>query len=82
MTAMVLSYQVGQKYYPIDYPIKEMAMYVVLTLIIYVVMTRLCPQLPVWAALIVNTLLIVAFMAVVVVKDLPVDRIVARLKRK
>ena len=59
-----------------------MAMYVVLTLIIYVVMTRLCPQLPVWAALIVNTLLIVAFMAVVVVKDLPVDRIVARLKRK
>ena len=45
-------------------------------------MTRLCPQLPVWAALIVNTLLIVAFMAVVVVKDLPVDRIVARLKRK
>ena len=82
MTAMVLSYLVGQKYYPIDYPIKEMAMYVVLTLIIYVVMTRLCPQLPVWAALIVNTLLIVAFMAVVVVKDLPVDRIVARLKRK
>ena len=82
MTAMVLSYLVGQKYYPIDYPIKEMAMYVVLTFIIYVVMTRLCPQLPVWAALIVNTLLIVAFMAVVVVKDLPVDRIVARLKRK
>ena len=56
MTAMVLSYLVGQKYYPIDYPIKEMAMYVVLTFIIYVVMTRLCPQLPVWAALIVNTL--------------------------
>lgn len=70
-TAMLLSYIVGQKYYPISYPIGDMTIYVILTVILYVVMTRLSSQLPVWGELSVNTMLILFFIVVVAVRDLP-----------
>ena len=38
-TAMLLSYFVGQKYYPIRYPLKEMAAYVALAALLFAAMT-------------------------------------------
>ena len=37
-TAMILSYFVGQKYYPINYPLKSIGVYVAITLLFFVVM--------------------------------------------
>lgn len=57
-TAMLLSYFVGQKHYPIDYPVKEMTLYAGVALVMFVAMTKANSALPVWGALAVNTLLI------------------------
>ena len=69
-TAMLLSYVVGQKKYPINYPVKEILLYVGLTLVLFAGMTIANEKLSVWAALAVNTLLILLFAAVVLKRDL------------
>jgi len=68
--AMVVSYFVGQKYYPIDYPLKDIAFYVVLAAVMTIVIDYLHHHLPLWLALVGNTLLVIAFLAVVVKRDL------------
>ena len=70
-TSMVLSYFIGQHYYPIAYPIKEMARYVVLAMVIYVGISFSNDQLPLWGAIVVNTLLILLFTGYLVKKDFP-----------
>ncbi len=72
-TAMVLSYVLGQRHNPIDYPMKEMGIYVLLTAACYYVMTLVPDSWPVWAVLLINTALIALFMAYVVKKDLPLS---------
>ena len=72
-TSMVLSYFIGQRYYPIAYPIKEMALYVVLALVIYVGISLSNDQLPMWGAIAVNTLLILLFTGYLVKKDFPLS---------
>ena len=68
--AMLVSYVVGQKYYPLDYPMKEIAFYVVLAFILYGLM-RASEDWPLVASLAFNTLLILGFAAVIVWRDLP-----------
>jgi len=68
--AMVVSYFVGQKYYPIDYPLKDIAFYVVLAAVMTIVIDYLHHHLPLWLALVGNTLLVIAFLAVVLKRDL------------
>ncbi len=72
-TAMLLSYFVGQKHYPIAYPVKEMALYTGVALVMFAAMTETNSNLPVWAALAVNTLLILLFTAMIVKRDLPLS---------
>lgn len=72
-TAMLLSYFVGQKHYPIAYPIKEIMLYVGVALVMFVAMRIVNADLPMWAALGVNTLLIVLFMAMIVKRDFPLS---------
>lgn len=69
--AMVLSYFVGQKYYPIDYPLKSIAVYVLIAGAFYVVMELLPTSWPVWVRIGINTVLILAFAAHVLYHDLP-----------
>ncbi len=71
--AMVVSYFVGQKYYPIDYPLKDIAFYVVLAAVMTIVIDYLHHHLPLWLALVGNTLLVIAFLAVVLKRDLPLS---------
>ena len=68
--AMLTSYFVGQKYYPLNYPLKEISFYVVLAFILYGLM-RAASDWPVIASLAFNTLLIVGFTAVIIWRDLP-----------
>ena len=72
-TAMLLSYFVGQKHYPIDYPVKEMTLYAGVALVMFVAMTKANSVLPVWGALAVNTLLILLFTAMIVKRDMPLS---------
>ena len=71
-TAMLLSYFVGQKYYPINYPLKSMVVYVAITALFFLVMQvseQYVPQM--WLRLLINTGCIVLFVAHTVHYDFP-----------
>ena len=70
-TSMLLSYFIGQRYYKIDYPLRDIGIYVGLTLVLFVPMTIINADLPTWAAVALNTLIILFFVAVIVRRDLP-----------
>ena len=73
--SMLLSYFVGQKYYPIDYPLKEMFLYTLLAAVLFVGITFSNKYLGFWPALLVNTVLVCLFLAYIVKKDLPLAEI-------
>lgn len=73
-TAMLLSYFVGQKYYPINYPIKEIMTYVGLAFILSAAMLASNKYLEALPAIGVNTLLGLVFIAYLVKKDFPVGK--------
>lgn len=72
-TAMLLSYFVGQKYYPVNYPVKEIMRYVLLALVLFAGMSAANDFLGVLPALIVNTLLMAVFVAYLVKRDFPLS---------
>ena len=71
--SMVLSYISGQKYYPINYPIKDIMVYFVVAALLFVGISLANAQLPTFAALAINTLLIVAFIVFIVKRDFPLS---------
>ena len=83
-TAMLLSYFVGQKYYPINYPLKEITVYVALAALLFAAMTASNRNLPTLPAVAVNTLLGIVFIAYIVKKDFPLSGlpVVGRYFRK
>lgn len=70
-TAMLLSYFVGQKKYPINYPVKEIMIYVVLAFILFAGMTETNKYFSTTIACLINTVLILIFAAYLVKKDFP-----------
>ena len=71
-TAMILSYFVGQKYYPINYPLKSIGVYVAITLLFFVVMHLAEVYVPNMALrLAINTACIVLFVAHTIHYDFP-----------
>ena len=74
-TAMLLSYFVGQKHYPIDYPLKDIALYTLCAAVLFVLMqltSRLGSRIATLAA---NTALIGLFCALIVMRDFPLSRL-------
>ena len=69
-TTMLFSYFLGQKYNPINYPLKDIAIYTVLSVLIFVAMTMLPDSWSPFMRLAVNTVLILLFSAFIVKKDL------------
>ncbi len=80
--AMLISYVVGQKYYPIDYPLKDIALYLLLSIIAFVVMIIVRDGQSLWVSLAVNTLFILLFVGVIIKRDLPLEPILKKLKIK
>jgi polysaccharide biosynthesis protein len=78
---MLLSYRLGQKYYPIRYPLKDIAIYTLVALVLFALITLSNAQLPMIAALAVNTLFILCFAFVIIKRDLPLSSLV-KLKDK
>ena len=75
-TAMVLSYFVGQRYYPINYPLKSIGVYVLITIIFFTIMqldAQYVPQL--WLRLLINTGCILLFVAHTVHYDFPLSNL-------
>ena len=72
-TAMTLSYFVGQKKYPINYPLKSIGIYVLMTVFFFIAITYSNQYLPKIYALAVNTLIIFAFIAHIIYHDLPLS---------
>ena len=70
---MVISYFAGQKYFPVNYPLKSIAFYFLIAAVLFALMTRANAHLPIWAALLVNTLLLLVFVAVIIKRDLPLS---------
>lgn len=72
--SMLLSYFIGQKYYPINYPVGEILLYVGIAIVLYAAISVSNSNLNMWAALSVNTILVLIFAAIVVKRDLPLRR--------
>lgn len=71
-TATLLSYFVGQKYYPIAYPLRSIGAYVLLTGLLYVAMIFLPDFIEnVYLRLSMNTVLVVLFLLYVIKRDMP-----------
>ena len=73
--AILISYVVGQKYYPIDYPLKDIGIYVTLALVAFFVMTVVRDSQPLWFSLAVNTAFVLLFMTVIIKRDLPLSKL-------
>ena len=74
-TAMLLSYFVGQKKNPIPYPIKDIAIYFIVAMAAFGVMEcfSIYMDLPTWATLIVNNILILGFVVRIIRSDMPLS---------
>jgi O-antigen/teichoic acid export membrane protein len=70
-TAMVLSYIVGQIKNPIPYPMKSIVVYVLMAALFYAVMQAVPHEWPIVLRLIINTILIGAFVGHIIYHDLP-----------
>ena len=69
-TSMVLSYLVGQRKNPIDYPMRSILSYVVLTAALYFLMDSVATQWEVPRRLVFNTVLIILFCLYIYVIDI------------
>lgn len=70
-TSMLLSYFIGQHYYPIAYPLKSMAAYVLMAALFFTVMQLVPREWPLLLRLAINTALICAFVGHILYHDLP-----------
>lgn len=70
-SSMVLSYVIGQRYYPVNYPLRSMGLYTLLAAVLYGGIMLSNSNLPPVAAMSVNTMLIIFYVAIVVKRDLP-----------
>ena len=70
-TAMILSYIVGQKKNPIPYPMRSMAGYVLLAVVLYVLIKLVPDEWPVLLRLAAGTALVVVYAAYTVWQDMP-----------
>ena len=71
LTAMLLSYFIGQKHYPIAYPLRGIASYLGLAALVYVGIFLSGKYLPTVPSLLCNTVLVAVFAAYIIKKDLP-----------
>lgn len=72
-TAMLLSYFVGQKKYPINYPLKSITVYICIAALFTAIMLYTQQSLPKALRLGINTLLIILFVAHIIHYDFPIS---------
>lgn len=70
----ILSFIIGQNKYPVKYPLKDMAVYLALAAVLFVIMREVKIDNTVWS-LAFHTLLILIFVMYIIKKDLPLREI-------
>ena len=80
-TAMLFSYLVGQKYYPIDYHLGHIAKYIVLAVVVFAMITYVNSSLDTLSAVAINTVLIAFYALFIVKNDFPVSSILKKIKK-
>ena len=70
-TSMILSYLVGQKKNPINYPMRSIMTYIALALLLTLIMVYIPESWNIWARLGAKTILVILFAAYIVKKDFP-----------
>ena len=80
-TAMVVSYLLGQHYMPINYPVKDIALYAVLTAVLYAAGSAFTVESEIVMTL-YRTVLLVLFLGVVLKREGLLAKITARLHRR
>ena len=70
----LLSYVIGQKKYPVVYPLKDMAVYLILAAVLFVLSEIVSVEHVIWR-LLYHTLLICIFVAFIIKRDLPLKSI-------
>ena len=73
--AMLVSYFVGQKYYPLNYPLKDIAVYVISACVLCMAMYKVHERASLWLSLTVNTLLVGLFIAYIIKRDFPLGNL-------
>ena len=71
--SMVISYFIGQRYYPVSYPLRSMGMYTLAALVVYAAISFSNSHFSVAASLFVNTILILLYVALIIKRDLPLS---------
>lgn len=71
--AMLLSYAVGQKYYPIAYPLRDMGKYLLLAAVLSAGICWSNSALGQWQSLVCNSLLVSVFAIYMLKKDIPLS---------
>ena len=71
----LLSYFIGQRYYRVNYPLREIAVYVAIAAVLFAAMVCCTSILPMWASLVANTLLLGIYLAYVVRHDFPLSHL-------
>lgn len=71
---MLLSYLVGQKYYPIRYDLKTIGLYTALAILLYAI-SYFVPIENEWAHIAFNTVLIAIYIGILIRRDLPLKEI-------
>lgn len=74
-TAMLLSYFVGQKYYPIAYPLKDIGKYVMLAFVLFCGMSFFNDRLDAVYSVLCNTVLLSIFAIYIFKKDFPLSQL-------
>ncbi len=80
-TCVVLSYVIGQRVNPTHYPLADMAVYVAAAAVIFGIMQLVPETWPLWQRTAVNTLLIMAYVAIFVRRDVPKEAVETIMKR-
>lgn len=70
-TSMILSYLVGQKKNPINYPMRSITTYIALALLLTLIMVYIPENWNIWARLGAKTILVILFAVYIVKKDFP-----------
>ena len=82
-SAMLMSYFVGQKYYPIDYKLKDILIYVLATAVLFTGMWLVGKVLPFWGAIACNTILLGIFVLLVIrMERINVPALITKLRSK
>ena len=69
-TAMLLSYFVGQRLYPIPYPLRSLAAYTAVAAVFYYAITLIPSEWPAWQYVGISSVLILAYAALIYKKEL------------